>query len=559
MRLHRTPGFIAVVGAVLLLLVAALIWWPDTGYAQSSSCSSWNEHDHDGRGCHSKAICHQPHCTSAPPNEDPVPEDAPVCLSPFHSHGTTCHKHCRNAGQDHGDDCTVPTPAPTRRRPRSVTPTATPTPVLRAALQQRSQARTVGTATPMPCPAAVTGFAIDSVSDSSITMTWDAPQDSQPYQYRIEACNTAGVGCPGARVEATPARSATSHTVTSLAANTPYHFRITALADPNSACSNSAASSIVTGRTAKIRLVVDNFHASEVTSTSVKLQWNAPASTTGLDEYKIEECSSADASCPQPLAVATPAKTKTSHTVTGLEPMLTYYYRITALAVPNSNYLDSDPSASRGTTSGGTPAGIVEVSTLFPPVVSLAAVCTADSAELTWSLQVSRSSISQFVVEVLEDCTDCTASVFSVPRTATSYTATGLSPNSVYQFTVHYRSIRSIGDNYASEPVSVQCTTAKKPLSAVTGFTVSNFGVDGGVPLAWNAMTHTALDKYQLQICANKQCSGSTTTHETTNTTYSHNCARGSTCYYRIRAKATTEGDYLNSPWSDFVIVSIPN
>ena len=702
-------------------------------------------------------------------NADPATANS--CGGGYHFHEPdTCHKHCKNGmsshSSTHGENCSVsnPTPRPTRRPRRSATATPTPRP--------RPQSLVTPTPTPRPCPADVVGFAVDSVSGSSITMAWDTPQGSQPHGYKIESCNSAFPGCPGATVVATPVGSATTHTLTNLAANTSYHLRITALADPNSACSDSAASTIVTGSTTKIRLVVDNFRASEVTSTTVTLAWDAPASTTGLDRYRIEECNSADASCPGAREVATPAKTATTHKVTGLDPMVSYHYRITALAVANSNYLDSDPAASRGTTLNDTPAGIVDVTTLRPSVRGLSAVCsTADSATLTWRVPVSRSSLSGFKVEVLEDCADCSPEVFSVARTESSYTATGLSPNTVYRFTVYYRGTQflSEGDNLDSERASVQCTTkirlvvdnfrasevtsttatlawdapasttgldryrieecnsadascpsaravatpaktatshkvtgldpmvtfhyritalavansnyldsdpaasrgttpndapagivevttlrpsvrglsatceadsatltwrvpvsrsslsdfkvevledcadcspdvfsvartessytvtglspntvyhftvyyrgfqflseadnldserasaqcstTKKPLPVITGITVSSFTENGGVPLAWNTMIHSALDRYRIQVCSDAQCSASPTTYDTKQTAYSHICPRNSTCYYRVRAMATAASDYTDGPWSNFVIVSIP-
>lgn len=486
------------------------------------------------------------------------------CGGGYHFHEPdTCHKHCKNGmsphNRTHGDNCIVPDPTPRpTRRPR---PAATSTPIPR----RSAQTLATPTPTPLPCPSDVTGFEVGSVSDSSITMTWDTPQSSQPHGYKIESCNSAAPGCPGAAEVATPVGSATTHTLTDLAANTPYHFRITALADPNSACSDSAASTIVTVKTAKIQLVVDNFRASQVTSTTATLAWDAPASTTGLDRYRIEECNSADASCPGAREVATPAKTATTHKVTGLDPMVTFYYRITALALANSNYLDSDPSASRGTTPGAPPAGIVEITTLRPPVGSLSATCSADSATfdsatLAWSVSVARSSISDFKIEVLEDCADCSPDVFSVARSKSSYTVMGLSPNTVYHFTVYYRGTRSLGegDNYESERASVQCTTTKQPLPVITGITVNSFTENGGVPLAWNTMIHSALDRYRIQVCSDAQCSALPTTYDTKQTAYSHICPRNSTCYFRVRAMATAASDYTDGPWSNFVIVSIP-
>ena len=75
------------------------------------------------------------------------PAAAHTCTGAFHEHDShkpkhTCHKHCKNAGQDHGEDCTVnnPTPVPKDRDdddddnndgggggPGNPAPTSTPT------------------------------------------------------------------------------------------------------------------------------------------------------------------------------------------------------------------------------------------------------------------------------------------------------------------------------------------------------------------------------------------------------------------------------------------------
>lgn len=518
MRLHVKPGLIVAAGAALLLLVV-LIWSLDAGSATAQSC---------GGGYH------------------------------FHA-PDTCHKHCQNGmsshNTDHGDNCSVsnPTPKPPRASSRrEPTPTPTPPPA------------------PKPCPAAVSGFQVDSVTDTSITLAWDAPT-SNPRQYKIESCTSGAADCPGATEVATPAGSATTHTLANLNPNTSYYYRITALAHTDGTCQDSAASSIITGTTAKIRLVVDNFRVTTVTSTTAVLEWDAPDSTDGLDKYKIESCTSADASCPGATELATPDKTKTSYTVTDLTPSTTYYFRITALALPDSNYLDSDPSASRGTTSqstgGGTPgdgtedntpSGIVEVTTALPPVAGLSVQCTANSASVTWTSPTVKTNIANLEIQYCTDA-DCTSPQDGgSPRaTATKHDVAGLSPNTNYYFRI--RAVGKTGHGDSDWSDTVLCKTGKAPLPAISGFAVDSFTDGGGVPLTWDALTHTALSFYTLEVCANAQCSGTPTSYSLLANKRTHTCQRGSTCYYRVRAKANNTSDYQDGPWSEFVVVSIPN
>ena len=542
MTLQRTSLFVAV-GAALLLLAAALLWWPDAGHAQNSGCP-WDQHDHNGT-CHSKSICHAPHCASAPATPEPPSASAQTCNSPYHSHGDTCHKHCKNAGQDHGEDCSVSNPTPTPTREPDPDPTPTPTPI--------------------PCPADVTGFQVDSVTDSSVTVKWNTPSAS-PYGYKIESCSSSDASCPDATQVATPSGSATSHTLTDLNRNTSYFFRIVALAFPNSSCQDSAASSIITATTTKTRLVVDNFRASSVTSTTVTLKWDAATPAAGLDKYKIESCSSSDASCPDATQVATPAKTETSYTVTGLDSSTTYYYRLTALAIPNSNYLDSDPASTRGTTTGNNnnnnpqnlTAGMVQVHTALAPVTGLAAACanSSDSVSLAWTAPTSTTNIANFQIQrcATGDCTNPVADG-TPAASATSHTVKNLSANTTYYFRI--RAVAKMGYQNSDWSSTVNCTTSKLSLPAITGFSVDSNNQSGGVPLVWDVLTHTALDKYRVEVCSSTQCT-SPTGYDATSASHNHTCTPGDACYYRVRAKAKASSDYVDGPWSAFVIVSIP-
>ena len=518
------PGLIVAAAGAALLLLTVLIWSLGADSATANSCSG---------GYH----FHEP---------------------------DTCHKHCQNGmsshNTDHGDNCSVSNPTPRPRRPRP-SPTATPTPQ----------------PTPLPCPASVTGFQVasgsDSITDSSIKVTWDKPGPSSLYGYKLESCTSAAADCPGATEVAAPARSATSHILTGLDPHTAYYLRITALAYPNSAtCSDAEASGIITATTAKRRLVVDNFRVSGVTSTTVTLAWDAPASRTGLDKYKIESCSSADASCPDATEVATPAKTATSQKVTSLTPSTTYYYRITALAIPNSAYLDSVPGDTTGDTTGNNGGGgntgedppndedppddVVVVTTALPPVAGLAVTCTDKTATLTWTAPTSTTNVANFEVQYCTDATCTTPVSAGTPlASATSFTVVGLSANTNYYFRL--RAAGKTGHHDSDWSSAVLCKTDKTALPAITGFTVNSHTDEGGVPLAWDAMTHTALDKYRLEVCSSNQCS-SPTGYDVTTTTYTHTCARGTSCYYRVRAKATSSSDYKDGPWTEFVIVSIP-
>ena len=420
---------------------------------------------------------------------------------------------------------------------------------------------------------AVQGFQVDSgadsITDSSIKLTWDAPGSSSLHGYKVESCSSADADCPDATEVATPSQSATSHTLTGLTFNTTYFYRITALANPNSdTCSDTAASAIVTATTTKIRLVVDNFRATDFTSTTMKLQWDAPESTTGLDKYKLERCWSTDSGCTLGRHVATLDNTATSYNLTDLYGSTTYYYRLTALAVPNSDYMDSDPAASRGSTSDGsdsddeTSSGMVEANTALAAPHDLTALeCAGDQATVWWVLPALwHRDVDHYSLQVCTDA-DCTnvLATHQITWNWGEFDVPSLSPNTTYYFRMQSIGKNGWLDSDWSETIS--CTTAKQPLPAITGFTISNNGDEStGVPLTWDGITHTALDKYRLEVCSGDTAFCETPDgYDVTEASYTHACAAGTRCYYRVRAKAVATSDYLDGPWSGRVSVWIPD
>ena len=132
--------------------------------------------------------------------------------------------------------------------------------------------------------------------------------------------------------------------MTGLTTNTTYHYRITARAHPQSKYWNSPPSAILTVTTedtSKRLAPVSNFRSVAVTSTYVTFAWDAPASTTGLADFRIEACD--EPTCEFQTFIGSPARSDTSYTVSHYPPGETYYYRIIARA--NAGHWDSEPSA----------------------------------------------------------------------------------------------------------------------------------------------------------------------------------------------------------------------
>ena len=396
----------------------------------------------------------------------------------------------------------------------------------------------------------VKGFRVDSFSHSSVTLKWSEPASMSGLdKYRIESCSSSNADCPDTIEVATPAATETSHTLSDLAPNTPYYYRIAAQAAQRQTHRDSAPSSVITATTSKIQLpAVANFRV-RARRVSVTLKWAAPSASLRPAKYRIESCSSSSVDCPDATEVATPAATATSHILSGLTPDTTYYYRITALAAPNSAYQDSIPSAIR------------EANTVQPRLARVAGLTVAstdhESVTLNWTAPFSTTNIANFQIKFCAfPCSNPAKSAGAPAASATSHTVTGLAPNTTYYFRIRARAKTGYTDSVWSPFVRGETTRA--PLPAISGFTSRR--TDGGVSLTWNAVSHRALDKYRVEVCSNANCSGTPTGYDTTEAAYVHACTQGTSCYYRVRAKAKSdEFDYLDGPWSSVLTVQISN
>ena len=352
---------------------------------------------------------------------------------------------------------------------------------------------------------AVRNFRATATTDTTITLGWDSlGSTSGPSPYiadvLIESCPSAS-SCTGPTQVATAAASATSHTVTGLTAGTSYHYRITARATADSDYRDSEPSAILTVTTSSDKTPLDavsNFRATATTHDSVTLGWDAPASTT-----VIEECHSA--SCIDPTQVATAAASATSHAVTGLTADTPYYYRITARATADSDYRDSEPSALLAVTTLGAPSDKTPLDTVeLVRIVTLA----HDTIMLGWGAPASATGLAGFLIESCPSKSSCISPtrVATAAAAATGRIMTGLTAGTPYHYRVRARA--TAGSDYRdSEPSVIRTATTltfpsgKTPLDAVSNFRVVA-ATETTATLAWDApASTTGLGGFGIEGC----------------------------------------------------------
>lgn len=305
------------------------------------------------------------------------------------------------------------------------------------------------------------GLTATVTSSSSITITW--PDVAGETSYRLEQNGTI-------ISELTLAQNTTSHTLTGLALNVPYCFRVQPNNSTSSAFSNQACATIYGPTTLN--------SATAASATVVTLGWTDVSGETGYEVWQSAASSqnSPPASpgtgswnayvnlTPTPLAVDS-----TSFPVaTGLTPGYTYKYKI-RYQLPDTGF--------------SAYSNEMQVTTVPPIPTGLAASGVVTSAlNLTWTDGVGETGYNvQAKTRVgascaTEDWTGITSSTVAV-NTA-FFPVTGLTPGFTYCFRIN--AFNGSG-TAAWSPVITETTLLPAPvLNALSGITQMN------IDLSWN-------------------------------------------------------------------------
>ncbi|HEY4457678.1 MAG TPA: fibronectin type III domain-containing protein [Pseudonocardiaceae bacterium] len=180
-------------------------------------------------------------------------------------------------------------------------------------------------------PATPTGLAVTGSTNSSISLSWQEANNSDPAaSYKVYE---------GGTVVATS--TTTSATITGLAAGSSHTYTVSAVDASGSASPQSTAvTGSTTGGGGNSPAVPTGLTVSGATSSSLKLSWNETNNTDPATSYKVYDGTN---------AVATP--TTTSATITGLAAGSTHTYTVTA--VDATGVESAHSTSATGTTTGG--------------------------------------------------------------------------------------------------------------------------------------------------------------------------------------------------------------
>ena len=394
-------------------------------------------------------------------------------------------------------------------------------------LGRSSETANATTGTTGEVPGRPTDLTATADGDDAIDLEWTAPADtgtSAITGYKIEYSSNGTTGWSD--LEANTGDTQTTYTDSRLRPGTTRHYRVSAI---------NATGSGVASRVANATTGSDppdpptGLTATAAGRTQIDLSWKAPADDGGspITGYQIEV--SENGTAWSDLEDDTES-TSTTYSHTGLDPVTTRHYRVSAINALGTGDPSNEASATTDANVPGAPTGLT--ATAQGPT----------QIDLSWTPPTDDggSPVTAYRIEVSEDRSAGWQNlVANTGSTATTYSHTGLTAGSELYYRVS--AINSEGTGSASR-VDKAKTDATVP-GAPTSLTATADGRTR-INLLWNAPAYdggAAISGYRIEISEHPDSASAWTTlvENYTNfpATYVHRgLAPGSTRYYRVAA-----------------------
>ena len=351
---------------------------------------------------------------------------------------------------------------------------------------------------------AVTGVKVKTQGSTSLTLAWD--KDASANGYVVEQYK----GGKWVQIAKTSSNAVVSYTVSGLAADATYTFRVRAY----KTAAGKTIYSEYTRLAAKTRIAnVGTFKGSTVSDSAVKLDWSKNDKASGyiIEQYKGGKWTA---------LATTKNNTTLTFTVKGLASATVYSFRIKSFRTVNGKTDYSEYTSLKAATSFGGVSGLAVKS------------YTASAITLAWN---KNASANGYVVEQYKG-----GKWVQIAKTSSnavvSYTVSGLAADATYTFRVRaYKT--AAGKTIYSEYTRLAAKTriAKVASFRVTGTTTS------AVELSWNKndkATGYIIETYR----GGKWTAIATTKNNTTLRFTMKGLARNTTYSFRIKAFRTVNG-----------------
>ena len=344
----------------------------------------------------------------------------------------------------------------------------------------------------------VNSLTVKSYTASAITLAWSKNASANGYiieQYK---------GGKWVQIAKTASNAVVSYTVSGLAADTTYTFRVRAY----KTAAGKTIYSEYTRLAAKTRIAnVGTFKGSTVSDSAVKLDWSKNDKASGyiIEQYKGGKWT----------ALATTKNNATlTFTVKGLASATVYSFRIKSFRTVNDKTDYSEYTSLKAATSFGNLSGLAVKS------------YTASAITLAWN---KNASANGYIIEQYKG-----GKWVQIAKTASnavvSYTVTGLAADTTYTFRVRaYKT--AAGKTIYSEYARLAAKTRIAKVATFTGSAVSA----SAVKLDWrknDKATGYVIEQYK----GGKWTVLATTKNNTTLTFTVKGLAKGTTYSFRIKA-----------------------
>jgi fibronectin type 3 domain-containing protein len=348
-------------------------------------------------------------------------------------------------------------------------------------------------------PSAPTGVTATAQSSSSIMVSWYSVSGAASYNvYR--STSPSGiyplVGSP----------SGTSYTDTGLSPNTTYYYQVKA---QNSAGVESNFSSYVSATTSSADIT-----ATVQSSSSIMVSWK---SVSGARFYYLFRSTSPYGGFQY---LNTTGSNEISYTDTGLSPNTTYYYAVKSV---NSAGVESDFSSYASATTSSPPPS--------PPANITATAQSSSSIRVSW---YSVSGVANYNV-YRSTSPSGTYSLVAASLTGTSYTDTGLSPNTTYYYAVKSVNSAGVESDFSSYTYATTSSPPPSPPANITATVQSS----SSITVSWYSVSGAAT--YSVYRSSSESGTYSLVVVSWTGTSYTDTgLSSHTTYYYKVKSVNST-------------------